>query len=141
VDDNPDLLELVTIKLKAEGYSCTGAECAESALALAREQHFDLIISDILMPCIDGFTFIEVLKAKYPTVGIIAITGITEVESAVKAMKAGADDYSPSPSTSTIWLSAWNAPSKNRGWSLKTAITSNSSNKEFGRPRRNSAKP
>lgn len=97
VDDDPNLLDLILTKLGTEGYVCEAAENVETALAIAREQHFDLVISDLLMPGIDGFTFIEVLRTKYPTMGIIAITGMSEVESAVKAMKVGADDYLTKP--------------------------------------------
>ncbi len=97
VDDDPDLLQLITTKLQSEGYACSVASNVENALAMAREQHFDLVVSDLLMPGIDGFAFIEVLKARYPTIGIIAITGMTEVKSAVKAMKSGADDYLTKP--------------------------------------------
>jgi two-component system cell cycle response regulator len=97
VDDEPTVLDLVSTKLEAEGYRCTTAENGEAALALAREQSFNVIITDLLMPGIDGFTLIEVVKAKYPTTGIIAITGRTDVESAVRAMKIGADDFITKP--------------------------------------------
>ncbi|RJP17645.1 MAG: diguanylate cyclase [Candidatus Abyssobacteria bacterium SURF_5] len=97
VDDDPDLLELIKTKLEAENYSCEAAPNVETALALVRERQFDLVISDLRLPGIDGFTFIEVLKAKYPALGIIVITGMAEIESAVKAMRAGADDYLTKP--------------------------------------------
>ncbi|GAB4339648.1 MAG: hypothetical protein Kow0099_14900 [Candidatus Abyssubacteria bacterium] len=97
VDDEPLVLDIVSTKLEAEGYSVTTAENAEAALALARERTFDLVITDLLMPGIDGFTLTEVLKTKYPTTGIIAITGRTDVESAVRAMKIGADDFITKP--------------------------------------------
>jgi diguanylate cyclase (GGDEF)-like protein/PAS domain S-box-containing protein len=97
VDDDPSLLDLIITKLRVEGYECAAAKSVEAALEMVRGQHFDLVISDLLMPGIDGFTFIEVLKTKYPTTGIIAITGMSEVESAVKAMKVGADDYLTKP--------------------------------------------
>lgn len=97
VDDDPTVLDVVSAKLGAEGYLCKTARSAEIALAMTRDENFDLVISDLVMPGIDGFTLTEVLKAKFPTIGIIAITGMTEVESAIKAMKLGADDYITKP--------------------------------------------
>ncbi len=97
VDDDPTVLDVLAAKLEAEGYSCKTTENAENALAMAREQTFDIVITDLLMPRIDGFTLTEVLKTKYPTIGIIAITGRTDVDSAVRAMKLGADDYIAKP--------------------------------------------
>jgi diguanylate cyclase (GGDEF)-like protein/PAS domain S-box-containing protein len=97
VDDDPVVLDVVSTKLKAEGYLCKKADSGEEALSMAREEIFDIVITDLLMSGIDGFTLTEVLKAKYPTIGIIAITGATDVDSAVKAMKLGADDFITKP--------------------------------------------
>ncbi|RJP65533.1 MAG: diguanylate cyclase [Candidatus Abyssobacteria bacterium SURF_17] len=97
IDDDPTVLDILSTKLSAEGHSCTAAETGENALSLARTTAFDVVITDLNMPGIDGFTLTEVLKAKYPFIGVIAITGMTDVESAVKAMKVGADDYITKP--------------------------------------------
>lgn len=97
VDDEATVLGILTAKLKAEGYMCETAPNAETALTMARDGNFDLVITDLMMPGIDGFMLTEVLKAKYPTLGIIAITGMADVDSAVRAMKIGADDYITKP--------------------------------------------
>ncbi|MBI4831550.1 MAG: response regulator, partial [Candidatus Lindowbacteria bacterium] len=97
VDDETTVLDILTSKLKSEGYLCDTAPNAETALAMARDGNFDLVITDLMMPGLDGFTLTEVLKTKYPTLGIIAITGMADVDSAVRAMKIGADDYITKP--------------------------------------------
>ena len=97
VDDDSTVLDLISTKLSLEGYSVTTAESAEAALSMIRKKDFDLIVTDLMLPGIDGFTLTEVLKTKHPTVGVIVITGMADVESAVRAMQAGADDYISKP--------------------------------------------
>jgi diguanylate cyclase (GGDEF)-like protein/PAS domain S-box-containing protein len=97
VDDDPDVLELIVTKLRSEGYSCATAENAETALSMVTKEIFDVVLTDLILPGIDGFTLTEVLKAKHPTIGILAITGRADVDGAVRAMKAGADDYITKP--------------------------------------------
>jgi diguanylate cyclase (GGDEF)-like protein/PAS domain S-box-containing protein len=97
VDDSKVALSLISTKLGAEGYACQTSESAEAALELMQKENFDVVITDIFLPGIDGITLTEVLKTKYPTTGIIAITGKADVDGAVRAMKAGADDYITKP--------------------------------------------
>lgn len=97
IDDSKVALDLIVTKLGAEGYACQTADSAEAALALMEKENFDVVITDIFLPGIDGITLTEVLKTKYPTTGIIAITGKADVDGAVRAMKAGADDYITKP--------------------------------------------
>jgi diguanylate cyclase (GGDEF)-like protein/PAS domain S-box-containing protein len=97
VDDDPTVLDLISTKLNLEGYMVTTAESAETALSLVGKNDFDLVITDLILPGIDGFTLTEVLKTKHPTVGVIVITGMTDVSSAVRAMRSGADDYISKP--------------------------------------------
>jgi len=97
VDDDSTVLELIGTKLTSQGYSCMMAESAEVALSMLQKEAFDVVVTDLHLPGIDGFTLTEVLKTKHPTVGIIVITGMTDVDSAVRAMKAGADDYITKP--------------------------------------------
>jgi len=97
VDDDLTVLELISTKLGAEGHQCKTVDNAEAALSMVQEENFDVVITDLRLPGIDGFTLTEVLKAKHPTTGIIVITGMADVEGAVRAMKAGADDYISKP--------------------------------------------
>ena len=97
VDDDPDVCELIVSKLGSEGYSCKTADNAEVALSHLEKEIFDVVITDLILPGIDGFTLTEVMKAKHPAMGIIAITGRADVDGAVRAMKAGADDFITKP--------------------------------------------
>ena len=97
VDDDSTVLDLISTKLSAEGYSCAEAGTAEIALSMVQEENFDLVVTDLMLPGIDGFTLTEVLKTKHPTVGVIVITGMADVDGAVRAMKSGADDYISKP--------------------------------------------
>jgi diguanylate cyclase (GGDEF)-like protein/PAS domain S-box-containing protein len=97
VDDDETVLDLISTKLGAEGYSCTLVESAEEALSMVQEEHFDVVITDLRLPGIDGFTLTDVLKTKHPAIGVIVITGMADVDSAVRAMKSGADDYISKP--------------------------------------------
>jgi diguanylate cyclase (GGDEF)-like protein/PAS domain S-box-containing protein len=97
VDDDSTVLDLISAKLDSDGYAVTTAESAEAALSLVGKADFDLVITDLMLPGIDGFTLTEVLKTKHPAVGVIVITGMTDVDSAVRAMRSGADDYISKP--------------------------------------------
>jgi len=97
IDDDPTVLELIATKLEAEGYFCRTADNAEAALSMVQKEDFDVVMTDLMLPGIDGFTLTEVLKTKHPRIGVIVITGMTDMDSAVRAMKAGADDYISKP--------------------------------------------
>jgi len=97
IDDDENIRDAVASKLESEGYSCKTAADGEAGLALARDKEYDVVITDLRMPGIDGFTLTEVVKTKYPTTGVIAVTGMADVDSAIRAMKIGADDFVTKP--------------------------------------------
>ncbi len=97
VDDDPVILDSMTQLLRAERYQVDhGASFNVAVQALAGQQ-YDLVISDINMPDADGFELLRVLKARYPSVMVIMITGYGTIESAVEAIRMGAYDYLTKP--------------------------------------------
>jgi CheY-like chemotaxis protein len=75
VDDEPELRELVVLVLKSAGHNAVGAaDGLEAAEAIAK-QHFDVVITDLIMPERDGLEFIAEVRAKYPDVKIVAMSG------------------------------------------------------------------
>jgi len=97
VDDELSMREFLKILLTKEGYKVTTAAEGKSALALAGQHSFDLVISDIRMPGMSGLDLLPLLKQVQPDVGIIMITAFASPDDAVVAMKSGAFDYITKP--------------------------------------------
>ncbi len=84
--------------LTREGYRVDAYEAAEPALEALREKtDTQLVITDLMLPGTDGFGVLEEARAIDPHLGVLMITGHGSVESAVDAMKRGADDYLTKP--------------------------------------------
>ena len=97
IDDEEHMLVLFESVLGKEGYVVASAASAEAALLLLETEEFDLIISDLLLPGIDGLTLLQQVKTLRPTLPCILLTGHGTVRSAVEAMKEGAIDYLTKP--------------------------------------------
>ncbi len=93
VDDDQGMRELLDIMLTEEGYRVSTAGDARKALAQCRKEIFDLIITDLKMPKMDGIDFLRKVKDLSPETMVILITAYASPETAVTAMKEGAYDY------------------------------------------------
>ncbi len=93
IDDEAAIRSSIGDFLKRLGYRVTTCESAVKAIDLMKETHFDLILSDILMPVMDGMEFLRIVKERNPDVIVVMITGHGTVRNAVEAMKEGAYDY------------------------------------------------
>ncbi len=97
VDDKAQMREVLQKFLLAEGYRVEIAESAEEALQKFQKNNFDLILSDIRMPLMDGNELLEaILKIKKDAV-VILMTAFGSIEAAVEAIKQGATDYISKP--------------------------------------------
>ena len=97
VDDELKILKILSVMLKAKGYSVETALNPQEAFNKLKSNNFDLIISDIKMPEIDGIEFMKKVFENYWQIPFIFITAFADVDSAVKAMREGAIDYIPKP--------------------------------------------
>jgi two-component system response regulator PilR (NtrC family) len=97
VDDELSMREFLSILLEREGYSSRMAENAESALKLLESEDFELVISDVNMPGLDGIKLLERIKKLSPETAVLLITAFSTAEQAVEAMKLGAYDYIAKP--------------------------------------------
>ena len=99
VDDNAVIRKLLSHQLEAEGYLVVEAENGLDGLKMASKEKPDLIISDFLMPKMDGLTLIKKLKSQLATrfIPVIMLTAKDELESEVEVIDAGADDYLTKP--------------------------------------------
>ena len=93
VDDDKGIREILEIVLTQEGYEVTSVEDGVKAIAKCRRQKYDLIITDLKMPKMDGIEFLKAVKEISPESLVILITAFASGETAVKAMQEGAYDY------------------------------------------------
>ena len=99
VDDEPDVTELVSYKLRREGYAVAVINDPLQIMGKAREFNPDLFILDIMMPELDGLKICRMVRAdnKLSGVPIIFLTARGEVEDRIKGLESGADDYISKP--------------------------------------------
>ena len=97
VDDEQSMRDFLAIMLKKEGYEVVTAEDGNEALKALEEDIYDLVITDIKMPGIDGLQVLSSVKRVSPNTLVIVITAYSSTEDAVLAMKQGALDYITKP--------------------------------------------
>lgn len=93
VDDDPDILSLLTSFLASQNYLVETAQNGEEALVKYRAGAFDIIISDMVMPHVNGIELLEQICAREGEVIFIMISGYSDINRAITAMKLGAYDY------------------------------------------------
>ena len=97
IDDDKYIRDACSQILNRNKYNVIEAEDGYKGLELLKKQDFDIIILDLKMPGIDGMTVLKRIMNDYPGIVVIVITGFATVESAVEAMKIGANDFLPKP--------------------------------------------
>ena len=97
VDDSEGTRNLCSKILEKDGYFVETAGNGEEALKLVGENSYDLIVTDLMMPLMDGMELLEHVKKSHPGMPVIIITAYASVATAVEAIKKGAYDYVPKP--------------------------------------------
>lgn len=97
VDDEEGARELFSTILSDEGYTIALATNGEEALALFNNDSFDLVITDIKMPVMDGLQLLQEIRKTGSKTDVIMVTAYGEVESYLKAMSLGAAEYINKP--------------------------------------------
>jgi phosphate regulon transcriptional regulator PhoB len=99
VDDEQDILALLSYNLQKEGFDVSTATNGEKALALIRENTYDLILLDLMLPGLQGMEICKKLKSsdKYSFIPIIMLTAKSEELDKVLGLEMGADDYITKP--------------------------------------------
>jgi CheY-like chemotaxis protein len=93
VDDEFDLMTALREMLRLQGYEAVGAASARQALEALQAQSFDLLLTDLMMPEMDGIALLQAALDLDPYLVGIVMTGQGTVQTAVEAMKSGAFDY------------------------------------------------
>jgi len=97
VDDEEGVRSFVAESLERDGHDVVQAPDGKAALAAAREEPFDVVITDLRMPEMDGMTLVRTLRTEQPDVELVVLTAFGEVATAVEAMKLGVLDYLQKP--------------------------------------------
>ncbi len=97
VDDEISMREFLGILMEREGYHVDLADSAESAISRLQSTSYDLVISDVKMPGMDGLALLAQVKNLAPDTAVIMVTAFSTAEHAVEAMKLGAYDYIAKP--------------------------------------------
>ncbi|ATI51170.1 MULTISPECIES: response regulator transcription factor [Bacillus cereus group] len=96
VDDEPRMLELLTLYLTPIGYNCICARSGEEAISHIENQNFKFILLDIMMPKMDGWETCKKIRS-FSNVPIIMVTARDQTVDVVQGLKLGADDYVTKP--------------------------------------------
>jgi two-component system response regulator AtoC len=97
VDDEQSLRKVLTATLSREGYEVQSAADGEEALMLLDRDGADVVVTDLVMPKLDGLSLLRKVVQKHPDVPVIVVTAHGKIDSAVEAMKAGAFDFVTKP--------------------------------------------
>jgi len=97
VDDDPDILKLVSMRLAAAGHGVREAESGEKALALLAASRPDLVITDLKMDGMDGLTLFDEIRKQTPTLPVIILTAHGTIPDAVAATRRGVFAFQPKP--------------------------------------------
>jgi two-component system response regulator GlrR len=104
VDDDPDILRLIDMRLQSAGYNTIKAHNGVAALATLAMQRPDLVITDLLMPELDGMALMEQLHQQHPTLPVIILTAHGTITDAVAATHQGAFSFLAKPFESQVLL-------------------------------------
>ena len=97
IDDEPDILRVLSMSLKADGYDVVSARNGTDGITAFEKEKPDIVITDIKMPGMDGIEVLKRVKELNPDTEVIIITGHGDIENAIEALKHGASDFINKP--------------------------------------------
>ena len=97
VDDEESMCKFMEIMLKKEGYSVSSSSDAAVALEQIKDENYDLVIADLMMPEMSGIELLSKARSVRPDLDFIMMTAFASVDSAIEALKKGAFDYITKP--------------------------------------------
>ena len=118
VEDEKHLANGLRFNLEAEGYTVDIVGAAEPALSLLLEQRklYDVVVLDVMLPGMDGFSLASTLRAAGQFVPILILTARGQAEDVLRGFEAGADDYLPKPFELSVLTARLHALLRRREW-------------------------
>ncbi|MFO7606270.1 MAG: response regulator [Desulfurivibrionaceae bacterium] len=108
VDDDPELRENISELLSDEGWEVETAVDGKSALRKTREKEYDIVLTDLIMPGMQGTELAALVKHEQPMIKVVIMTAYSTVDNAVEVMRRGADDYLTKPFSGNDLLATLN---------------------------------
>ena len=100
IDDEPDIRRFISRALLGHGFEVDCAGDGESGLALAKTGRYQLVVLDLLLPDSNGVSVLKAITAARPDQAVIVLSALSDVESKVRCLELGANDYLTSRSRS-----------------------------------------
>ena len=97
VEDEDAIRKFEKINLEREGYQVFEAASGEDGIELAKKEHPEIVVLDIMLPGIDGFEVCRILRQEFPNLGIIMLTAKAEDLDKIMGLQFGSDDYMTKP--------------------------------------------
>ncbi|WP_167194650.1 response regulator transcription factor [Brevibacterium pigmentatum] len=97
VDDEANLAELLVMACRVRGWEAEGVGTGREAVALARSEHFDAIVLDVMLPDLDGFAVIEKVRGEGIDTPVVFLSARDEVDDRLTGLRLGGDDYVTKP--------------------------------------------
>lgn len=97
IEDEESIRKFVKINLERSGFEVLEAESGELGIELARKEKPDILVLDIMLPGMDGFEVCNILRAEFPTMGIIMLTAKSQDIDKIMGLEYGTDDYMTKP--------------------------------------------
>ncbi|HPG28338.1 MAG TPA: response regulator, partial [Myxococcota bacterium] len=99
VDDDASILDMTEDLLGHAGYAVTKARSGSDALSKTEDRDYDVVLTDLQMPGMDGIDLLAKIRERHPDTPVILMTAFGTIQSAVRAMRAGAFDFVTKPFT------------------------------------------
>jgi DNA-binding response OmpR family regulator len=96
-EDEPRILSFVARALEAEGFVTDGADDGVQALELARREHYDLVVLDLLLPRLDGLSVLRELRHRNPELPVVILSARSDLPTKLRGFDLGANDYVQKP--------------------------------------------
>lgn len=97
LDDDKNMIDELCEYLLSSDFICCGTDRPSKALEILDQEHFDIVITDMLMPEMDGIKVTKAIKSKHPYIDVIVMTGYGNITTVVKVFRAGATDFFTKP--------------------------------------------
>jgi two-component system, OmpR family, alkaline phosphatase synthesis response regulator PhoP len=121
VEDEKHLADGLRFNLEAEGYGVDVVETGEHALEKLTQEKFDLVVLDVMLPGVDGFTVAQTLRETGNFIPILMLTARGRAEDVLLGFSAGADDYIPKPFELAIFIARLRGLLRRRDWIERSA--------------------